>query len=461
MNPIKLSNSLSNGLIYTSLGAFLIIGLVAGRRSSKDLNQFIKALYSKGFLSIGLNFVAVNVGSSLFYTLPEFGTIGGFLCFYLVGEFTTVYGAFELLTDLNPTVPVIILAVVTVTYSILFDHKFLHHIMNYTLSNILIAFGGVMASLVTDYIQIVAIGVKIKIPVGAPKEVGLLTPTKISYTSLYILISALMFSSMFHQGYWQRTFSSKSNRDLRIGSYIGSVIIFILFFVVGMAGPLAAWSGLWSADSDVLGRNTFFVILATMPEWLVAITLVLVTCLGCSAADTLICSLAGSIYDLTRNKLSMVYTRVVIVVLMVPIVIMAFKSPDILQIFLLADLLSSSIVLPILIGLIPKFNFVNEFDALLGAVFGLLSNGVFGTIYLGNSYEGWKLLLLEGGLYTEDNRVLGAFLVSPIGSLIFTFTSSFLRRSYYTVRGIQIPRYERKRYSTEEIKDSTINAESI
>ncbi|OMJ13698.1 hypothetical protein AYI69_g8895 [Smittium culicis] len=60
-----------------------------------------------------------------------------------------------------------------------------------------------------------------------------------------------------------------------------------------MAGPLAAWSGLWSADSDVPGSSTFFVILATMPDWLVAVTLVLVTCLGCSAVDTEICSLAG------------------------------------------------------------------------------------------------------------------------------------------------------------------------
>ncbi|OMJ11567.1 hypothetical protein AYI70_g9580 [Smittium culicis] len=270
-----------------------------------------------------------------------------------------------------------------------------------------------------------------------------------------------MFSSMFHQGFWQRAFSSKSNRDLKIGSYIGSIIIFVLFFIVGMAGPLAAWSGLWSADSDVPGSSTFFVILATMPEWLVAVTLVLVTCLGCSAVDTEICSLAGSIYDLTRNKLNLVYTRVMIVVLMVPIVIIAFKSPDILQIFLLADLLSSSIVLPIMVGLIPKFNYINEFDALVGAVSGLLSIGVFGTIYLGSSSEGWKLLLLEGGLYTEDNRVLGAFLVSPIGSIIFTFVSSFARWVYYSMRGIQMPRYNRKSYPTENFADSSINRQSI
>ncbi|OMJ13633.1 hypothetical protein AYI69_g8922, partial [Smittium culicis] len=174
MDPNKLSSGLSSGIIYTSLGIFLAIGLAAGRRSSKDLNKFIKSLYTQGFLSIGFNFVAVNIGSSLFYALPEFGTIGGvfgvfsysiaavlpiltlgiigpifrthnpenwsmssfiidrfgvylntlycllcvvFMVLYLVGELTTVYGAFQLLTDINPTVPVIILAVVTVTYS--------------------------------------------------------------------------------------------------------------------------------------------------------------------------------------------------------------------------------------------------------------------------------------------------------------------------------------------------------
>ncbi|OLY78904.1 hypothetical protein AYI68_g7039 [Smittium mucronatum] len=540
MEVQPLNKGLANGLIYASLGVFLIIGMLAGRHSSRDLDKFIKALYTQGTLSIGLNFVAVNIGSSLFYSLPEFGTIGGvlgvfsyaiagvvpvllvgiigslfrehnpdnwsmssflmdrfgiyvntfyciicilFMILYMVGELTTVYGAYQLLTDVDPTAPVIVMAAVTVTYSgkqviaiavqyLYFDvftllFFFNLHVLN-LLSSIFLAFGGVLASLITDYIQtlfaltliiisIVTIGIKIKIPKGAPAASDLLTPTKISYTSLYILMAALIFSTLFHQGFWQRALSSKNEKNLKNGTYIGAAIILVLFVFVGMAGPLAAWSGLWSEDSDVPGSSTFFLILATMPEWIVALTLILVTCLGCSAMDTEICSMAGSIYDLTRNKLNFLAVRVVIVALMVPVVVIAFKTPDILQIFLLADLIASAVGPPMLVGLVPQCNLVTEIDALFGGVMGILSVGIFGCIYLGNAYDGWRLLLLEGGLYTPDNRVLGAFLVAPISSLGFCFISTAIRWAIYKYLGREMPVYKRRDFSAEN--SSLINGD--
>ncbi|OMH80952.1 hypothetical protein AX774_g5605 [Zancudomyces culisetae] len=349
-------------------------------------------------------------------------TIYGLICvvfmfLYMVGELTTINGAFELLTDVNPLVPVIVLAAVVTIYS---------------------SFGGVYASLITDAFQSVfalvliimtsiTIAVNIKIPQGAIENVGLLKPTKVGWVTIYVMIIALLSSAMFHQGFWQRAFASKNNRDLRISTYIGGSIVFILFTLVGIFGLLAAWSGTWSADSDILGYQSYFTLLATMPSWVIAITVVIITCLACSALDTCMCAMIASINDLTYQKMSLRVIRVLVLVIMIPVVVVSLKQIDVLKIFLLADLMSSATFIPIFIGLIHQFSFIEEFDACVGAIGGILSVGIFGTIYYGNAKDGWGLLMLPDGLYMDDYSVLGAFLAAPIGSLIFTGLGFCLR----------------------------------
>ncbi|PVU90136.1 hypothetical protein BB559_001524 [Furculomyces boomerangus] len=489
MDVTTLGDNVSNAIIYSSLGLFLALGLYAGRNSRKDLELFIKSLYSQSVISLALNFVAVNVGSSLFYSLPELGTIAGvlgvfayafsgafpiillgiigpkfrehdsqnwsmssfivqrfgnylnvlyclicliFMLLYTVGEMSTIYGVYGLLTTINPLIPLIILAVVTSVYS---------------------AFGGVFASLITDAFQsifaillivimAIAVGVKVKIPAGAIDSIGLLKPTKIGWQSIYILTVALTFSSMFHQGFWQRIFASKNTRELKLSSRLGALMIFLLFMLVGMAGPISAWSGLWIPGGDVPGSNSFFSILAAMPEWVVGIVLVIVTSMACSAMDTLLAATAGTLYDLTYQKLNFIAIRIIMVVFMVPVVILSVKSLDILRIFLLADLIACATVLPILFGLSSRFNYLTEIDALVGGTAGILSIGIFGQIYFGNVSQGWGLLLLQDGLYVSDLSVLGAFLVSPIVSAIFPFLSYFVRFVIYKSLKKEMPVYE-------------------
>ncbi|KAJ2399150.1 hypothetical protein GGI10_006463 [Coemansia sp. RSA 2530] len=111
----------------------------------------------------------------------------------------------------------------------------------------------------------------------------------------------------------------------------------------------------------------------------------------------------------------------------VPIIFLALRAPDILQVYLLADLLACATILPVLFGLIKRLNFLHWTDALVGCFGGIIAVGVFGQAYLGNAHDGWRLLLLEGGLYVEDERVLGAFCVAPLGSVVFTFFFAGLR----------------------------------
>ncbi|KAJ2482105.1 hypothetical protein IWW47_005846, partial [Coemansia sp. RSA 2052] len=73
----KVSSPAANALIYVSLVCFLAIGIVAGWRSHRNAGLFLKAIKSQSVLALTLNFLAVNIGSGIFFSLPQVGTIAG------------------------------------------------------------------------------------------------------------------------------------------------------------------------------------------------------------------------------------------------------------------------------------------------------------------------------------------------------------------------------------------------
>ncbi|KAJ2261947.1 hypothetical protein EV176_006513, partial [Coemansia sp. RSA 451] len=135
----------------------------------------------------------------------------------------------------------------------------------------------------------------------------------------------------------------------------------------------------------------------------------------------------ASLYDLVEQKVNIWVVRAAVVVLNVPVIVLAMQAPDILQVYLLADMLACATILPVLCGLSARLNFIHWIDALVGCFGGIISVGVFGQVYLGNRHDGWRLLLLDGGLYVDDERVLGAFCFAPVGSLVFMFFFAGLR----------------------------------
>ncbi|KAJ2795907.1 hypothetical protein H4R20_005715 [Coemansia guatemalensis] len=186
-----------------------------------------------------------------------------------------------------------------------------------------------------------------------------------------------------------------------------------------MAGPLAAWAGTWSPESDIPGSSAFFTIIASLPGWISGLTLVLTTSLSCCAIDTCQTAMFSSLYDLVEQKVNVWTVRAVVVLLNVPVIILAMRAPDILQVYLLADLLACATILPVLAGLVRRLNFIHWVDAFVGCFGGIIAVGAFGQAYLGNRHDGWRLLLLDGGLYVNDERVLGAFCFAPLGSVGF------------------------------------------
>ena len=87
----------------------------------------------------------------------------------------------------------------------------------------------------------------------------------------------------------------------------------------------------------------------------------------------------------------------------------ALKSPSILQIYLISDLVSAALVPVLVIGLWDGAYWWRGFEVIVGCLGGILTIFIFGTIYYKDAEKGAKLILLENGLYADDWGAFGKF----------------------------------------------------
>ncbi|KAJ1925783.1 hypothetical protein IWQ60_004346 [Tieghemiomyces parasiticus] len=473
----SLSYAAANALVYVTLGIFMCIGLYAGRRTGNDKEQFLTAQATQGAFSLGLNFLATSVGTWILFSLPEIATIAGllgvfayslacvfpllvfawigpiirrqnpdgfslvsfilrrfgpalhilyclimvvYMVLFLTSEFTGIRSILSLLAGIEGVVPVIVIAVVTTIYT---------------------AYGGLRSSIFTDAIQaalstlmiiiaVITVATSVRFDHTTAVESGLLNSTKRGWELMYVMPIAVTFANMYHQGFWQRTFSARDDRTLMWSSVVGSVATLPVLILIGVTGLIAVWAKTWTPDQP--GYNAFFTLFTALPSWVVGLTVILSVSLVCCSVDTLQCALVSSVSELFHNRLSIWWIRALVILLNAPTLYLSLANIDILQLFLVADLLAAATILPVLLGLIRgSERYLNGLDAFLGAVGGLVSVVVFGTIYYGDIHAGVRLLYLADGLYVDDESVLGAFIVAPLASVVVTLGASLLRIAFY------------------------------
>ncbi|CAG8606990.1 8993_t:CDS:2, partial [Paraglomus occultum] len=258
-------------------------------------------------------------------------------------------------------------------------------------------------------------------------ESGLLKSTSLGWQLLYILAVAITFANFFHQGFWQRSFSSKNDRELYKSTIYASIMLFPTLFLIGVTGLLAVWAGL-CCDENNVGAFAFFSLLAKLPDWVVGFVIILSVAMSCSAYDTLQSAMVSTMSnDLFQNKLPLSVIRITVFVINVPAVVLALKNVDVLRVFLIGDLVAAATMPPVMLGLADSLYFLNWFDSLIGSISGLLGIFIFGTIFYGNAKDGVNLIQLPDGLYIDDYSVLGAFIVAPVAAVLMTF-GSFVAR---------------------------------
>lgn len=257
-------------------------------------------------------------------------------------------------------------------------------------------------------LAVITVGVETKIDTSLIESSGFLDASLLGWQLIYILPVAVLTNDFFISGFWMRTFASKTDKDLVIGTSIATVAVACILALVGSTGLLAAWSGAWPGNPPQGGSIALFLLLGELPAWVVGIILVMVVSLSTAAFDSFQSAMVSTgSNDLFRNRLNMWWIRAAVVLVIFPVVVVALKSPDILQVFLISDLVSASSIPVLVLGLSERFYWWRGFEVVVGGLGGLLTVFIFGTIYFGDAHEGAYLLLLENGLYANDWSTFG------------------------------------------------------
>ena len=257
---------------------------------------------------------------------------------------------------------------------------------------------------------VITVGVETNVDRSLVQSSDLLGASLLGWQLIYILPVAILTNDFFISGFWMRTFASKTDKDLMIGTSIATVVVAIILTFVGASGLLAAWTGAWPGEPPQEGSIAFFLLLEQLPAWVVGIVIVMTVSLSTAAFDSLQSAMVSTgSNDLFRNKLNFWWIRLAVILIIFPVAIVALKSPSVLQIYLISDLVSASSIPVLVIGLSNKCYWWRGFEVVVGGLGGLLTVFIFGAIYYGNAQDGANLMLLEQSLYVDDWSAFGEF----------------------------------------------------
>ena len=250
-------------------------------------------------------------------------------------------------------------------------------------------YGGLRASIFTDNIQMIVIGVLllislfyIKTFIGSEysfefiykKNPQLLSSSYIpSYTAGLTFFIAVAATNLFHQGNWQRVYAAKNSETLRKSLIISFFIIIPVVFYMGFTGMVA-----FSLDPTTRPDLGFFMLLLKeQKELLSLLVIVLGLALTISTVDTLVNAISSLIvvdgkatfkFNKKTNYLNL--SKYIILFLSFISFIVASKGYDILYLFLLADLFCCAFVLTVFYSFYDKK--INENTAYISIVLGLI-----------------------------------------------------------------------------------------
>lgn len=357
------------------------------------------------------------------------GLMGIFYMFiFLVAELTTISLAYaQVHNDFSDsyTIPIIIsLGAVTIFYTSL---------------------GGLPASIVTDKFQAVMMLLLVltlifavslspdnKLPEGSFAVASQWTEEGLM--AAVTLIFAVVSAEMFNLSTWQRVWAAKNEKDMKRGFAGASVLIFLLMMFFGILGMVAYALDPEAFDiGDKFAFLAFFYLLEPLAPFWHIVTLLLVTSLAASSIDSL---QNGIMSAMSTDLVQMGWNpkwiaRILLVILNVPAVVLSAKGYDVLSLFLVADLICATAVLPVFFGLMTEDKGIipapTEFGALAGIVAGVFTVCIIGLIVdaPGGLFE-YFLLPNEGICALCGFKTMITFIVTPFSAGFFCLLFSKL-----------------------------------
>ena len=374
--------SLTTSLVASALGAWILFGPVAAATWG-GLGAVIGYALGTAFPMIFLIYLGKKIrsdfskGSSLVeYMRKKFGkslfklillmTIF-YMFIFLCAEVTAVAVLINYLSGTELWITALIVLISTLTYTL---------------------YGGLRASIFTDNIQMVVIGILLFILIliissssGSnfsfefieSKNPQLLSSSYIpNYTAGLTFFIAVAATNLFHQGNWQRVYAAKNYQTLKTSLIISFFIIIPIVFIMGFIGMVS-----FSIDSSTRADLGFFTLLLKDQKELISLIIIILgLSLTISTVDTLVNAISSlfvvdgkATFELNKNTDYLKISKYFIILLSIIAFGVASKGFDILYLFLLADLFCCAFVITVFYSFYKK---INEKTAYISIIIGLV-----------------------------------------------------------------------------------------
>ena len=375
--------SLTTSLVASALGAWILfgpaaastwggIGAVIGYALGTAfpmifliyLGKKIRNEFPKG--SSLIEFMRKKFGKSLFKLILLMTIFYMFI--FLCAEVTAVAVLINYISGTELWITALIVLLATLSYTL---------------------YGGLRASIFTDNIQMIVIGVLILISLFyissftgnefsfafvKQKNPQLLSASYIpSYTAGLTFFIAVAATNLFHQGNWQRVYAAKDHQTLKKSLIISFFIIVPIVFFMGFVGMVS-----FSIDPGNRPDLGFFtLLLKEQTEILSLLIITLGLALTISTVDTLVNAISSlfvvdgkAAFNLDKKTDYLRLSKYFIIFLSIIVFIIASRGFDVLYLFLLADLFCCAFVLTVFYSFYN--NSINEKRAYISIVFGLI-----------------------------------------------------------------------------------------
>jgi len=375
--------SLTTSLVASALGAWILfgpvsaatwggIGAIIGYALGTAfpmifliyLGKKIRNEFPKG--SSLIEFMRKKFGKSLFKLILLMTIFYMFI--FLCAEVTAIAVLINYISATELWITAFIVLIATLTYTL---------------------YGGLRASIFTDNIQMIVIGILLLISILylisftgdqfsfsfiKEKDPHLLSGTYIpSYTAGITFFIAVAATNLFHQGNWQRVYAAKNYKILKKSLILSFFIIVPIVFFMGFSGMVAI-----SVDPNVRPDLGYFSLLLKEQSYILSIIIIILgLALTISTVDTLVNAISSLIvvdgkatFNLNKKTNYLKLSKYLIIFLSIIAFVIASKGFDILYLFLLADLFCCAFVVTVFYSFYNKR--INEKTAYISIIIGLI-----------------------------------------------------------------------------------------
>ena len=425
--------SLTTSLVASALGAWILFGPVAAATWGGlgavigyalgtafpmifliYLGKKIRSDFPKG--SSLIEFMRKKFGKSLFKLILLMTIFYMFI--FLCAEVTAVAVLINYLSGTELWITALIVLISTLTYTL---------------------YGGLRASIFTDNIQMVVIGILLFILIliissssGSnfsfefieSKNPQLLSSSYIpNYTAGLTFFIAVAATNLFHQGNWQRVYAAKNYQTLKTSLIISFFIIIPIVFIMGFIGMVS-----FSIDSSTRADLGFFTLLLKDQKELISLIIIILgLSLTISTVDTLVNAISSlfvvdgkATFELNKNTDYLKISKYFIILLSIIAFGVASKGFDILYLFLLADLFCCAFVITVFYSFYKK---IDEKTAYISIIIGLVGG------FLMFPFPDFSKSLLVGVFLSKE--LFSSFIVQSLlflSFLVATFIPAIILR---------------------------------